>query len=175
MTKLTKLFAMMASAPSNQHEAKAARERFDVLLKKHQLSLADLLSPDNPEQELVLSIVRERQRVAKRIRSLAQFAVQEWKRQSEVSSRWAEKEAAKTNPSDFALNPATFRQARDAAAEARELSDRHYIHLNTLGLDDESLQLLRHILDELALAETIKDSYKERDLQSSRAFEDDWN
>ena len=77
IAKLTKLFAMMSTMPANLAEAVVAKARFEEIAKIHRVSLSDLLSADNPDNDLVRSIVRERRRTVQEIRQLSQFAVNE--------------------------------------------------------------------------------------------------
>ena len=154
IAKLTKLFAMWSSMPTNRAEATVAKKRFEELSKRHGLSMAELLSADNPDRELVRAIVRERQQTVRKIRELSQFAVDEWKRQSEILSQWFAKQRARSwgpgEALDFSTNPATFAEAKRAAAEAKALGDYNFVPLSALGLSAEDQSVLLDILNKIA-------------------------
>ena len=94
--------------------------------------------------------------MVRKLRALSQFAVDEWRRQTKISESWWAAELARATKRapdeavDLSRNPATFTEAKRAATEAKALGDQQFISMKSLGLDEESQQLLAQILNAVA-------------------------
>ena len=147
LVKLSKLYAMTCS-PSNPNEAESAEEKFWNIAATHGLSASDLLTNENPERELVQSILHEMNEITAKTSSLVRHAVEEDKRQSDRFMEWSRKRQLEGNaePVEVPSIPFDLTDALRAAREAQEMARSYHIGDKELGVDQDTLESFSRLL-----------------------------